>query len=212
MSSGGKDYHSTTDQYITAPSPRRQHQPRLSDVGVAFALAVGSYGIVLVAGAVVTLLTGADGWLKAAAVLGIVPLLGVWFGALWEYRKLVQNVERWTGVDIDRDGSVGPPPEPETTHVEWVERTNGGQHIKYLDIPAVFARGVANNEPLSESHWCGDGKPYSVSEFRALRDDLITRGFARWRNERARAQGWELTTKGELMIRHAARIPLPPDA
>ena len=75
--------------------------------------------------------------------------------------------------------------------------------------------GGADATTTSESAWTGEGKPFSIDELRALRDWMITQGIARWKNDRAHGQGWELLPRSRAIMRGLARVsefttyPLP---
>lgn len=70
--------------------------------------------------------------------------------------------------------------------------------------------GTNKDKPMSEGAWTGRGKPFSVDEFRALRDWLFGEGLAEWNNERAHAQGWHLRARARAMIRGLAEVNDPP--
>lgn len=65
--------------------------------------------------------------------------------------------------------------------------------------------GGADAKSTSEKVWTGDGKPFSVDELRALRDWMIEQHIARWRNERAHDQGWELLPRARAIMRGLAK-------
>ena len=128
-----------------------------------------------------------------------------WLVLLGQTRRLLWAVERLTGRDLDGDGQAGEP------QVIRVEVTNGKQEV-YLDLPgkpqalATLARGVLNGRSFAEDTWSGRGGLFSRSEFRQLRDTLIERGLAVWRNPNAKAQGVELTAAGRAVFRRLAEL------
>jgi len=79
--------------------------------------------------------------------------------------------------------------------------------LLFIDLPAEpeqlvnLADGVLHGASMSELTWCGRNKPFSISQFRGLRAELIRRGLAVWRNETAPAQGVELTLPGKAVFR-----------
>ncbi len=87
--------------------------------------------------------------------------------------------------------------------------------VQILDLPIQpeqlhsWADGLANGLSLSESTWTGSGKLFSTSEYRSMRDTLIQRGLARWKNPGSPKQGWELTVAGRAVVREAAVQSLP---
>jgi len=105
--------------------------------------------------------------------------------------------------------------------VETIEKPNlrlditDRNRVQILDLPIQpeqllsWADGLANGLSLSESTWTGSGKLFSTSEYRSLRDILIQRGLARWKNPGSPKQGWELTVAGRAVVREAALKSLP---
>lgn len=105
--------------------------------------------------------------------------------------------------------------------VKTVERPNlrlditNHNRVQILDLPIQpeqlkgWADGLANGLSLSESTWTGSGKLFATSEYRSLRDTLIHRGLARWKNPGSPKQGWELTVAGRAVVRETAMQSLP---
>jgi len=87
--------------------------------------------------------------------------------------------------------------------------------VQILDLPIQpeqlksWADGLANGLSLSKSTWTGSGKLFSTSEYRSMRDTLIQRGLARWKNPGSPKQGWELTVAGRAVVREASVQSLP---
>jgi len=92
---------------------------------------------------------------------------------------------------------------------------NGGRSLQFIDLPAneqqllALANGVLSGATLSEGAWSGSGRPFTRAEFRALRDELIRRNLATWRNPEAPAQGVELTLPGKAIMRRFASMAEP---
>lgn len=149
----------------------------------------------------------------AAIITGGIVFSIVWMFKLWDHRDLLYTIETVTGLDIDKDGYKGKPSEPETVQIELHEHRTNGQSISWLELPidqdklALLARSVINgNRSLAESQWTGKSGPFSIDEFRELRDTFIEKGLARWRNPEYPRQGWELTKKGLAVFQQLAGL------
>jgi hypothetical protein len=181
--------------------------PTLSgDVAVPLAQA-------LVCGVAGGIVGGLLGDLRSGAVVGALAFVVAWGALIADTRSLLRTVEKITRKDLDGDSYVGEPP---VVRAEIVEKDASGnvKAIRWLDLPGdeetirQFARAVIAGRSLAESQWTGSGKPFSRDEYREMRDSFIEKGMARWRNLHAPAQGWELTKKGEAVMRQLAN-PLP---
>lgn len=147
------------------------------------------------------------GWRVALSAVPVVWLLA-WLASLRGWRN---RLERLTGLDLDRNGYVGEPePEAEPQPPQRLEvklYTNGGRNMEVIDLPGpdllpTFARGLLEyNKPLTQTAWTGSAGPYSRSQFDELRNELIHRGLARWKNPAAPAQGCELSPAGRAVMR-----------
>jgi hypothetical protein len=164
---------------------------------------VGGLGIM----AAVKVQPGVDALAVWVIVSGLVAT-GVWVYLLRESRRLLWQRETVTGRDLNGDGVIG---QPVALPPLRVEVTSGQKQI-YLELPgkpealAMLARGVLAGRPMAEDSWSGGAGPFSRSEFRAIRDTLIERGLATWRNPDAKAQGCELTHAGRAMFRRLADL------
>jgi hypothetical protein len=174
----------------------------LVPVGVVVLLALGS-GLVLFVG--LGLLAWAFGWSVRVALAGAGGVIVlVWLFLVVQVRSFL--VARETVRQVATVPAALP--ERAGVSVEVVQPEQG--RFRYLDLPgsadelAELARGVLSGRTLSEAEWTGAGRPYSRAEFRELRSQLIERGLASWRNERAPSQGVELTRVGEHVFRRLA--------
>ena len=84
-----------------------------------------------------------------------------------------------------------------------------GRHIEFIDLPhadrlPVLAAGLLAGRSFNQAAWTGAGGLFSRAEFDQLRDVLIERGLAAWKNPNARAQGVELTAAGRAVMRRLA--------
>lgn len=102
------------------------------------------------------------------------------------------------------------PAQAQTVRVEVIEEQ--GRKGQYIDLPATagqlqrLAAAVLRGASLSEGQWTGAGAPFSRAEYRQLREELIRRGLASWRNPHAPAQGFELTAAGRAVMRRLADL------
>ena len=171
-------------------------------VVVILGLALGS-GLVLFVG--VGLAAWTFGWtVKVALGAAGIAVVAVWAFLVVQVRSFVVASEV-----VRQPVPVVPAlPERAGVSVEVVQPDQG--RMQFLDLPggpdelAELARGVLSGRTLSESEWSGGGRPYSKSEFRELRSQLIERGLASWRNERAPSQGVRLTRVGQHVFRKLA--------
>lgn len=151
------------------------------------------------------LLRSPKAWQWGAGVgLGVAVLS--WLLLLFKWSDLTQPLERFLQRDINQDGYIGPPP---TVRIE-VKREDGRQ-IQFAEIPTTkeklidFARAVAlENQPISESRWSGAGALFSKDEFRAVRAELLARGWLRWKNPDFHDQGAELSPAGRAILKQYA--------
>ena len=150
-------------------------------------------------------------WRWSLALIPVVWLV-MWLASLSHWRA---SLERLLNRDLNNDGVIGEqqPPviisEPAREVRVTLEREEG-RHVDIIDLPAKeeqlrqLADGLLSGRQFALSAWSGTGAPFSRSEFERLRDEMIRRGLARWRNERAQAQGLEVTAPGRAVLRRFA--------
>lgn len=158
------------------------------------------------------LFLGSAAWAVVDVATGLAFGLGCaalcWLILTDQHRRLLWNIETWTGADLDGDGETG---KPQTTRIEISETDGKRRRLINLDtnIPLEkqikFAKGVQRGKPLSEREWTGTGRLFTDAEFEELRDALMARGYAKWRNPRHRKQGWILTGRGEKVMQRLAQ-------
>ena len=183
----------TTSQPIRVPTVG-------SDVAVPFlqSLATGAF-VGLVSGTLAIWQSWA--W-PVPVVLAALAAATMWFVSLSDTRGLLRKVETFVNRDIDQDGIVG---EPERVIHEYHVKDDGqtGAHWQMmisLDIDPdrlrQFAKGlVVEERSTSTNGWVGEKGLFERTEFERLRDELISRGFAKW--SKSKNRGWHLTAKGE---------------
>jgi len=144
--------------------------------------------------------------------LGVTIILWLWHVKHWfDLTAVIQQIERATGADINGDGQIGVPapqtkPDPQVVRVQITSAKDGHVAVKYIDLPIdnetlyQLAHGLHDGIPFSESAWTGAGKPFSQTEFRALRAELLRRGLIEQNNPAEPRQGYSLTDEGQGMI------------
>lgn len=145
-----------------------------------------------------------------AGILGLLSLALVWILRQRHWYQLA-DLERLTGVDLNRDGTVGKPePEPvRSVRVQLNHVTQEG-HVyagDIFDLPATPEQLVALADGLlnggmrfSVREWCGSGRPFSVTEFNLLRNEMLRRGLIRQVSEKDSRVGIELTDAGRQVM------------
>jgi len=162
-------------------------------------------------GALAGLLIGAFGlkinlW-YAIPIVSITVFLIIFWTSTQRGQALV---ERLTGTDLNGDGVIGSVPIQEPlppVRIELVE--DQGKHTTYADLPfpdrlPSLAAGLLAGRQFAQSAWTGHLGIFSRAEFDQLRDEMVRRGLAAWKNESAKAQGCELTAAGRAVMRRLA--------
>lgn len=147
------------------------------------------------------------------------PFLLVWTGSTlvsWlAYRARWQYViERVLGVDLNNDGYIGAPSiqvapyaEPPVITPQVMRVILDQEHVTdFIDLPypekiPQLASGLLEGRTFKAETF---NHLFHRSEFERVRDEMIRRGLATWKNERAHAQGVELTAAGRAVMRKVA--------
>ena len=194
------------------PLPRLYGSDSLRDgvlVPILQALATGILSGLALAG--VLWLAGVESaWRWSLALIPVVWLV-MWLASLSHWRA---SLERLLNRDLNNDGVIGEQPvriiEQPSPEVRVILERDNGRETDFIDLPAQpeqlrqLADGLLSGRQFALSAWSGTGAPFSRSEFERLRDELIKRGLARWRNANAQAQGAELTLPGRAVLRRFA--------
>ena len=142
--------------------------------------------------------------------------LGTWaltIAAAWLLllRRSLRIIEGVLGLDLDRDGVIGEPANPRIIIMDQTDK--GATEGMILDrLPggeAKFARmaaGIIRGQPFAERFWTGKNGPYSLSEWRDLRDYLLLRGLLDWKSELDHRQGVDLQPAGKALVRRYATL------
>jgi len=182
----------STSQAVRVPSWQ-------ADVAVPLGQAIGT---ALFVGIVSGVLAIWQAWpWQVPAILAALAAAGMWFTVLTDTRQLLRKVERYIGKDLDGDKIVG---EPERVVHEYHVKDDSqtGAHWQMMisleidpDRLRQFAHGlVIEGRSTGTNGWVGERGLFERTEFEQLRDELISRGFAKW--SKARNRGWYLTAKG----------------
>lgn len=126
-------------------------------------------------------------------------------------------MERWTGIDLNRDGVIGEPAPAPEVHVRLSQiKENGHYQESRFSLPARYdqlralARGVLReNRPFTHRAWSGPGAPFSDGEFRALRAEMLKRGLIAPASGRDARQGFVLTAVGRRVLERFLESPSP---
>jgi len=151
---------------------------------------------------------GVKAWYSVLGISFLVVSAGAWLLLQRRWYKLVLELEQIFNLDFSGDGKVGAPPElvrievsrndiPGTHQVQIYELEKSlFEKLKYLAPAAI------SGLPISESAWCGAGKPFSKNEFHQVRDELIKRGWLFWKNPDEHSLGLEVSKVGKVVFKH----------
>ena len=134
-------------------------------------------------------------------------------GLLWRWLRLTQPIEQLTGLDLNQDGYVGPPP---FVRIELAQKTTGGTQTVIANLPTSqakltrLAQGLQAGLSLAEGVWTGSNGPFSKAEYRALRAELQARGMIEPASEKGNSQGYALTPAGRAAMRYFASLAAAP--
>ena len=105
---------------------------------------------------------------------------------------------------------IAQPPEPIRIEIHSQE----GRRVQFADLPVrpdqlkALGDGIANGKTFSEGSWVGGvNGVFTRSEFVALRDVLLQRGFIAWRSYSKPSAGVEITRGGLSLFRNIAHLP-----
>ena len=140
-------------------------------------------------------------------VMAVCALVGYWriFAD-----QIYLGIETIIGHDLDGDGFIGPPPEPQEDYL-ILKRDDMPNHTAYvpiaenlrLKLPAVASR-IISGTPFSESAMTGTGRPLTRSEFLTLRDIFFQQQLCRWKDPEHHTLGVEFTGYGRSFLRQYA--------
>lgn len=124
---------------------------------------------------------------------------------LWDGLNFISTVEDITGLDINRDGAIGPPP------VTITVQNPDSQHLRRIpdicteDQLRRFIHGVLiEKRTLAVAQWVGRGRPFSRTEYDAFMAQCHRADIVRWKDPAEPNQGRELTAYGRNLLTQAA--------
>ena len=153
-----------------------------------------------------------------AGTVAAVATAGAWLSYRGRWQWLL---ERITGADLNADGYIGKP-EPQqapalSAPIRVEVSRDEGRAVDFIDLPypeklPALAAGLLAGRQFAQTSWVGAGQLFSRSEFDQVRDTMIERGLAAWKNPEAKAQGVTLTAAGRAVMRRLANLSptLPP--
>jgi len=139
-------------------------------------------------------------WPGIALAVGCGCAFLAWLLSLDQQRKIINAAAGLA--DPGQDEQVSYQHQP-ITRIELVQ--DAGRSVSWLDVPCSIrqlqqlARGVAAGSSLSINAWTGSARPFTRSEFEALRNELISRGLA---EDLGSNRGLQLTAAGRGVFRH----------
>jgi hypothetical protein len=121
------------------------------------------------------------------------------------YRYALREEERQ---HIEREEHLD---ELQSVHVEV--NTSPSQ-TRIFDLPAtprqletLATALLIAGESFSQGRWTGKGRPLSINEFNALRDEMIVRGLLQPKSDKDKRQGYTLTTVGRAVFKRFLPSP-----
>lgn len=101
--------------------------------------------------------------------------------------------------------------EPQSVRVDLYETP---MQSKHFDLPGSWrqleqlATGlIIAGDPFTQRRWTGKGRPFSINQFNALRDEMLQKEYCYQINDEDPRQGYDLTLSGKaIMLRF---IPSP---
>lgn len=148
------------------------------------------------------------GWLMRinAPLAGLVTGLGLTGWLFFRFSERAHwMIERIAGLDLNMDGYVGQPQVIEAPPpLRVVLEQDQGRQVEYIDLPhrdklPYLASGLAEGTRTFSLDSCNH--VLSRKEFGELRDEMLRRGLARWKNPNAANRGLELTPAGRAIFR-----------
>lgn len=159
--------------------------------------------IVFIIALVVSLKFRSQDLLSVPLLLAVLSFGGTW---LWLQKRwlTLTNLERITGLDLNRDELVGDEPVSKRVTVIRIEKIGEDNHYQSRDftLPASeeqlieLAKGLAFGRPFGEREWSGAGKPFSSQEFRSLKTAMLKYLLIERVSDKDPRQGFRLTEEG----------------
>lgn len=170
-------------------------------IGMLTALTIGAFE-----------LSHINPWYAAPAVSLTVFTIVFWSSS----ERGQQLIETLIGQDLNNDGVIGDPPkQTPLPPVRIMLESDRGRHTEYIDLPhpeklPALAAGLLTGREFAQTTWTGSGQLLSRGEFDAIRDAMLKRGLAAWKNPEAHSKGCVLTAPGRAVCRRLASLPPHP--
>lgn len=169
---------------------------------VAISLAVGLVSLIV-------MIRFGSYWSDAALNAVTIAALVFLFSLLFLLRHwFFLTVEKTFDIDIPGVGEEKTPPKVTRIQIDEVTKAGHIRSAKMFNLPATeeelktLGSGLMAGRPFSEREWAGDGKMFSVSRFRALRQEMIRRELLKPASDKDKRQGFALTPDGEALMSH----------
>ena len=147
--------------------------------------------------------------LKPALVAGVLGVTAWWLVSLRSWSRLTKRNPLGVEVrSVDDDGDESTP-RVIRVQLDRVTETGRYQQSSIFDLPkgvteammADLAVGILRmKRPLTESEWCGAGKPFAMPGFRQLMLVLEPRSLVEFKNPKSPNQGRRFTAEGEQFL------------
>jgi len=195
--------------------PTPQHDPvmvRFVRLPLVQAVISGFYWAWVPTGIAVVILAAAKAkiwwWLLVPIILAVSTLAisgRYWFRLYEKDRETLEFIERFTGLDLNRDGEVG---KPKTTIVEIIDREKRHKYEVELpvdeDVMAEIARAILESGGRYNFSRRDMMARSSISDdaFDKLQKEFLWRKWAAYRSEGKPNSGVELLAVGRAVLRH----------
>jgi hypothetical protein len=130
------------------------------------------------------------------------------------------KLEEVSHLDFNRDGIIGDPgqsriPEERIIHIHEDEVKDNGHFEQHrYTLPATesqmeeLAIGILREDrPFAQREWIGSRRPFSDTEFRLLRNEMIRRGLLAPSSDKDSRQGFVLTVAGRKVLKEFLPSP-----
>lgn len=117
-----------------------------------------------------------------------------WLALLVDTRKLLRTIEKLSGLDLDRDGSVGKPQERIITvnaPAARLEAAEAAQQREQAETACELAEFVARLPAIGTDARTWE-KRIGRDQYQAFRGVLLEMGWATWNSPQDKRRGWSL--------------------
>jgi hypothetical protein len=154
---------------------------------------------------VIAYFLGTDGW-RVGFISFVLCSTFCWLYLMRRWMSLVWQIEQWLQTDLTGDEIVGEPVIEQTIKHQIEAIVKEGNKTSIIDLPgdpgklSLLARGLIIKElVLTEDVWVNKG-PFTLSEFRKLRNVMEKRKLIRLKNPKSHRPGFILTDKGREVL------------